>query len=93
MFVLKIFNPDGSKYWEEQFKTDAERNAWLQEEKKRHYWNPSFTLSLEEVPDATVVSNPIVDAAKAKVKNLKGKNLSSAEVKDAVEALLLLIRL
>jgi hypothetical protein len=46
MITLKIFNPDGSVYWQEYFDTIQDQEVWLNEEQTRPYWDPNFTTQV-----------------------------------------------
>lgn len=90
MVKLEIKKADGSIYWTEHFITVAEKDKWLAEEMTRPYWNASYSLVVTVIPD-TIPPAPSSEKVDARLvlKNLKAKNLSSSEIKQAVENLLI----
>jgi hypothetical protein len=98
MITLTIKKSDGAVYWTEYFKSQAECDKWLSEEKTRHYWEHDLA-PWTSVADPVPVIDPVAEAAKqakddAKksrqviAQSLKGKSLQPAEIKAAVELLL-----
>lgn len=44
--TLQIFREDGSIYWTEYFNSLDEANNWLEVEKTRFYWDPTYDPKL-----------------------------------------------
>ena len=100
-YKLIIKKQDNSIYATEYFNLLEDAQKWLNEEKTRKYWDENYT---SEFVDTTIYpTQSEIDAAEAiklnhdlnlqKIRSLKGKDLSSSEVKTAVMAILELLGL
>lgn len=86
MITLKIKKQDGSSYWTEHFDSRIECDKWLNEEKKRPYWNQSYTIDIQD-RTAEVAEQRRLAALKIQDENTKRdqlgryfKNLKRADI-------------
>jgi hypothetical protein len=67
--TVTIKKPDGSTYWVEHFNEPARAQAWVDDEKKRPYWKPTFTV---EVDDRTAEENTAAAQRRAQIEKWIG---------------------
>ena len=48
-YRLTIYREDGSVYWIENANDLSALERWLDEEKTRPYWEPTYTTAIEEI--------------------------------------------
>jgi disulfide oxidoreductase YuzD len=90
MFTLEIKRADDSIYWTEVFPTEADAQAWVNEESTRDYWDNTFTYTIVEIPERVesaeeAAARVALDQKKAELAALDPNSLTNInEMRDAL---------